>query len=288
MRQNRQAERQEAVAFSRVAALGGLDILHAQYITHRFGRHIHDGYAIGVIEHGVEAFTLRGGTHFGTTGSIVFVNPHEVHDGWAAEESGWRYRMLYPSVELLEQVAEDVTGKRYMPYFADAVVTDHQMNARLVHLHRTMQMQDTPLASQSVFLEAMGELVRRYGGNRMPETGEGYFHPAVARAADYLREHFAESVELDQLAAVAGMSRFHFLRSFAKLTGVPPHVYQMSLRVEHARKLLASGEPPANVAALCGFTDQSHLTRKFKQHIGVTPAVYAQKSNPVQDGLTLF
>jgi AraC-like DNA-binding protein len=60
--------------------------------------------------------------------------------------------------------------------------------------------------------------------------------------------------------------------------GLPPHAFQLDLRIARARALLAAGDPPAAVAAACGFYDQAHLTRVFKQAVGVPPGRYARTS----------
>jgi len=83
-------------------------------------------------------------------------------------------------------------------------------------------------------------------------------------------------VDLETLAKRAGLSRFQALRAFKQRYGLPPHAYQLALRIGHARKLLREGATAADVAARCGFADQSHFTRHFKRINGVTPAQYAR------------
>ncbi|CAA9481240.1 MAG: Transcriptional regulator, AraC family [uncultured Rubrobacteraceae bacterium] len=63
---------------------------------------------------------------------------------------------------------------------------------------------------------------------------------------------------------------------------MPPHAYQTQARLDRARSLLLRGWPPARVARETGFADQSHLTRRFKRLVGVTPGRYAEESKNVQ------
>src|SRR5690349_12656322 len=108
----------ERVKFWHDAALSNLELLHASYVTHAFAPHIHEGYAIGVIEKGAEQFAYRRSHHVAPVGSIVFINPGEMHTGSAAAEGGWTYRMLYPATELLQRAVSDLTGRqRDMPFF---------------------------------------------------------------------------------------------------------------------------------------------------------------------------
>ena len=80
---------------------------------------------------------------------------------------------------------------------------------------------------------------------------------------------------LAALAAEAGLSRFQFLRGFARDTGLPPHAYLIQRRLSLARHLIAQGTALADAAAGAGFADQSHMTRAFVRAFGVTPAQYA-------------
>lgn len=98
-------------------------------------------------------------------------------------------------------------------------------------------------------------------------------HP-VGRARDWLHHHFNESITLDQLAEVAQLSPYHLLRVFRRAIGLPPHTYQIRLRIERARRMLQTGVPPTLVAPAVGFADQSHFTRHFRRVLGITPGAY--------------
>jgi AraC-like DNA-binding protein len=113
-----------------------------------------------------------------------------------------------------------------------------------------------------------------------PQAAFGYHHDAIRRARAYLHERFNESVSLDELSAIAGLSPYHLVRSFTRRFGLPPHAYQIHVRVERARVLLATGMPPAQVASSVGFADQSHFTRHFRRINNVTPANYARAAVP--------
>ncbi|WP_043818482.1 helix-turn-helix transcriptional regulator, partial [Rubrivivax gelatinosus] len=82
---------------------------------------------------------------------------------------------------------------------------------------------------------------------------------------------------LEELAAVAGLSPFHFLRRFREVQGATPQQVLMSLRLLAAQRQLAAGVAPAEVAAATGLADQAHLTRAFAARYGVTPARYQRQ-----------
>ena len=91
----------------------------------------------------------------------------------------------------------------------------------------------------------------------------------------YLEERYAEAVSLDQLGGIAGLSKYHLLRSFTKQKGISPYRYLETIRIARARKLLEQNVPQIEVALQTGFADQSHFSRFFKRLIGVTPRQYA-------------
>ena len=109
----------------------------------------------------------------------------------------------------------------------------------------------------------------------MAAVPEGWTYKVLYVAPDLLAE-WADRVSLAELSTVAGLSRFELVRRFRADTGMPPHAFQIDLRIGRARRMLAAGEAPAAVAASCGFADQAHLTRTFRRSVGVTPARFAR------------
>ncbi len=112
----------------------------------------------------------------------------------------------------------------------------------------------------------------------------------VRRVVDYMRAHVGRRIELDELAAVAGVSRFHLVRLFRAATGESPHRFLLGLRIERAARLLASAELSiAAVADACGFADQAHMTRRFRAAKGATPGAFraalSGRGRPAQRGV---
>lgn len=110
-------------------------------------------------------------------------------------------------------------------------------------------------------------------------------HPSSSWAAplgplrDYMRTHLNEAIPTATLVEISGLTPSHCIRAFGHQFGLPPHAYHVQLRLAAACELLAQGERVATVAYDCGFADQSHLSRKFREAYGLAPATWAATVN---------
>lgn len=103
----------------------------------------------------------------------------------------------------------------------------------------------------------------------------------MQRAAQHVRLHLSENIRLEDMAAAAGLSAFHFSRMFKKTTGLTPHRYLMNARLEKAKALLRECERSlTEIAAECGFWDQSHMSKVFRRLAGISPVQYRDNSRP--------
>jgi AraC-like DNA-binding protein len=97
---------------------------------------------------------------------------------------------------------------------------------------------------------------------------------------DYLRTHVEESVPIETLVRLSGLTEFHLIRSFHREFGLPPHAYHVRLKLARAREMLLSGATVVRTAFACGFADQSHLSRKFKEVYGLAPVMWRTAAAP--------
>lgn len=96
--------------------------------------------------------------------------------------------------------------------------------------------------------------------------------------ARYIEKHYAKPIAMSDMAELAGLSMTHFNRRFRQLLRVTPTEYLRSVRVQAAQRLLATtSRSLADIAIDIGFTDQSHLTRRFREVTGMTPAAWRKR-----------
>jgi transcriptional regulator of acetoin/glycerol metabolism/AraC-like DNA-binding protein len=108
-----------------------------------------------------------------------------------------------------------------------------------------------------------------------PRACGGLAPLVLGRVIEHVDAHLGETTRLGTLARIAGLSVFHFAREFKRATGETPHGYILKQRVARAERLLRLTDLSVSAVALAaGFSDPSHLTRRFREIVGVTPRVF--------------
>jgi AraC-like DNA-binding protein len=259
-----------------------IEVMRAHFETHRYHRHSHETYSFGVTESGAQTFNCRGARRTSAAGMVMAFNPDDPHDGHATNALGFTYSIVYIPDAAVTDVLGDRSGRRGgLPLFAEPVLHDRTAADALRRLS-TAVAGGQRLAVDERRDAAIRALVRctplRTGtdmdAGTLPELARR--DPGVLRVRDLLREEYAREIGSDELAALAGRSRFALYRAFVADYGMSPGDYQRQLRLRAARALLAQGLSPAQAAVEAGFTDQAHLTRWFGRCYGVTPARYRE------------
>ena len=247
-------------------ALSDVQAFHAQFQDHRFGRHAHDSYVIAAMETGGETFDYRGERFTALPGSLVLLGPEEPHTGQGATGSPWSYRALYVGRSWFK--AKGLT-------FSRPVVEDPGLFRRLCAFHTALEEAPDPGWAWAELHGILETLTDRFA----LERGIGCL-PDVSRQGlegvrEYLRLNFRNRVRLQDLADLAGVGKFHLVRSFKRVTGFTPIEYLVDLRIREAMGLLRQGQLSTRVAMDLGFADQAHFCRQFKRLVGVPPGRYA-------------
>jgi len=276
MRSASDMETRDFAQYSRCPGLDGLEVMSARWVEHSFPPHMHDFYAVSLNYRGRGAFDCRRDVHDAAPGTCNLIAPGELHTGRATSQDGWAYRNLHIEAPFMIRLLRGIEWRGPLDVrFKCSLVRDTVLGARLVRVFASMTASSSWLQNESLLLTVVARLITDHFVRGHALRAPGREHAAVTRAKEWLDANSEQNVSIRSLADLAGLSPYYLVRAFHRQVGVPPHRYQTSVRVNRARKLLASGAALSDVAYRTGFCDQSHLTRCFKRTQGVTPGSYA-------------
>lgn len=239
--------------------------------------HVHEDYQICLSLDFPGTYSYRGAVHRVPIRSISILHPGEKHACYDPHDREiWsHYAMFYVPAHRFQAVGEYARKpKSPQPFFRDLVYLSDDLFDVFAHLH-TLLRSPAPLLEQEQGLYLLlDKLTHRYAvrpGTLASPRAEGSI---VRQVQEYLQAHYQANPSLTDLATLVGRHPVYVHQTFQKTVGVTPHAYLTQIRVERAKRLLASGVPIVEVARSVGFYDQSHLGKYFRRYTGVTPARY--------------
>lgn len=263
----------EEIRWWRPEGVAGIEVLSASK-SPRLWKIFHDTYTVCTVTdlRGDLEWQHRGRRHVSARGSLMLIDAGEAHQARRrmAPISFWAL-MVEPST--LATLAEEVMGFS-RPRWSLADLRDPGSFAAFQELHGLLASESSSLEKETALTGCLARLLR--------SCTESSAHPVPAastrgleRAKDYLEAHALEEVTLARLSGESGLSRTQVCRHFGRAFGLPPHQYQLRLRLATARRWLARGHP--FTAPDLGFCDQPQFIREFKREAGVTPGEYARQ-----------
>ncbi|MDF2874928.1 MAG: rhaS 3 [Sporomusa sp.] len=265
----------EKIQFLRAKDVPGLELYRSASVTRAVSRHIHRVFSLSVGEGGVGIHETRQGKQYITPGSILVVNVDETHS--SSVPGGYTYSSSSIRIDpiLLSTLLLQITGRQHEAiHLQQPVIYNQELAQQIRILHRLLGEAGSRLEKEWLLLDTLAKLYARYACEGLKPAAHGNESTPVSRVCEYLQDCFNKNISLEQLAVVAGLSAFHLSRVFTKEIGVPPHTYQLQIRLKKATDLLAAGKPLVEVALATGFCDQSHFQKAFKRKFGITPGQY--------------
>lgn len=244
-----------------------------QGIVQRFPNHFHEEYVIGFIERGLRLLHCKNRDDLIRPGDLLIFNPRDAHACEQVNGEALDWRCLNIGPEVMRRAAAEITGREFLPYFQPNVHLQSEHSATLRELHGMIARGEKDFRKEELFLLLLEQLIESYA-EPFARPAQQPYDGAVEAVCAYLGEHCAETISLDELAAIANRSKYYLLRTFTRQKGISPYRYLETIRISRAKKLLEAGACPAEAAFQTGFADQSHFSNFFKTMIGLTPRQY--------------
>ncbi|MEV6149771.1 AraC family transcriptional regulator [Nonomuraea sp. NPDC052129] len=217
-------------------------------------------------------FTVRrrGTTFHAAPGQLLALHPDDAHSGQPDDPGSAHWQIMCVSPSLIAEVAAPDAVR-----YGDPVIRDGGLADRFRSVHSSLYLPPgqagSALRQETGVLEFVAALARHAYD---PEGGRDTRQRAPELVREYLRANLSRNVTLDELSAIADLSKYRLVRACTARFGLPPHKLHLRLRLDRARELLRRGTGIAEVAYETGFHDQPHLTRVFARAYGMTPAIY--------------
>lgn len=265
---------QETIKIVRPSQVPGAEIWAVENSSRNWA-HFHSTYTfcpVFRVEKGAD-WKYRKWRNFSAQQDIMMMEPGETHINTTPARNGSFFVLLLDPEIVQSGGTQGVENKRlprlsmsntnHLPFFSALTAFYKSILSNKPTLEVTSRLQNC----LSIFLGRFTEQV----GRADPGSPS---RQQLLRSRDFLIDRFGENISLAELSAVAGLSPFHFLRAFTKTFGLPPHQFQIKVRLSKALESLRSGTPIGQINA--GFSDQSHLTRLLSKHLGFTPGQFQE------------
>ncbi|PVC66090.1 AraC family transcriptional regulator [Priestia megaterium] len=216
-------------------------------------------------------------------GGVAFKNDINFIPAGADSTCEWKEPLSFLRVELNPQIVKEIADKESLSSSLDLSYylrnQDHKMQQLLLWLNEEVEHGNPQgkLYIDSVTNLIIYHILKQHNdsqSNFLSKT-PGLEHLKIAM--EYMQDHYAESITLDELTRLSNLSSSHFINSFKQTLGVTPHQYLLKIRIERAKeKLQSSSLPLSEIAYELGFTDQSHFSKHFKKITGMSPLKWKQ------------
>nr|WP_180201921.1 AraC family transcriptional regulator [Pseudomonas sp. SbOxS1]NYU01176.1 AraC family transcriptional regulator [Pseudomonas sp. SbOxS1] len=239
-----------------------------------YTRHAHEHFSIGAITAGRSTYVHEQSNFEVGAGTVVLMNPGDVHACNPIDDQPWSYLMLYVDTPWLTDLQHQLGFGNDQAFrrFAVTHTTDRALFVGLQALYQVLvDDQQDVLRKHSAAVEFFTEVQLRLNPAQQTLREPNF---KLERAADFIHEHCTQMLKLEDICEAAQLSPSYLIRAFKQHYGMTPHAFLVNRRIQFAQDQLRNGRLIADVALEAGFADQAHFQRAFKQHLAATPGQY--------------
>ncbi|HIP30679.1 MAG TPA: AraC family transcriptional regulator [Sulfurospirillum arcachonense] len=244
------------------------NLLEASFTNKTFAPHFHDEYSIALITSGTHNFTCNKNDFAARPGDIRLINPHDIH---VCKSKTWGYITFTPDSNFVEAFSESCQKELHNITFVNPVIHNHKLAKLFMDLNSATKEWQDELMAENILEELVVNLISSYSNNESKTKNISYSRKKLLQSVEYIKSNFDESLKLEDLAHISGLSKYHFLRKFKEEFNMTPHSYLLQIRIQNAKNMLIQNRSLCDIAFSCGFSDQSHFTRVFNKIYGMTP-----------------
>lgn len=251
--------------------------------------HHHDFYEVDMLVSGDVTYVIESRVYHVRPGQMLIINPRELHQVYIQPDAApYERYMLWIAPNLLRGLSSEQTDlcrcfDMTRPHYGNLLhLSQDQRRAISAMMETLLREQEQPaygsdLLRQNLLTELMIH-INRLAELPAAETASGD-QSVVARVIEHINTHYREPLSLDILAERFFVSKYHLSHEFTKQMGTGVYQYIQKKRLLIARQLMAQGQKPVEVYAMCGFGDYAAFFRAFRKVYGLSPREYVQSLN---------
>jgi len=239
-----------------------------------YSRHSHEVFSIGAITAGQSTYLHEKTRQRVQAGTVVLMNPGEVHACNPIADEPWAYLMLYVDSQWLKGLQHELGLNPHQDFqpLAATHSTDPALFGGVTGLYHILIDADAPLLEKQCSAVSFFTLMQQTLGTSTVRPEQAI--QRIERVAQFIHDNFKHPISLDDMCSAANLSGSYLIRAFEQRYHMTPHAYLINLRIQHARTRLKAGSLIVDVAQELGFADQAHFQRVFKKHLAATPGQY--------------
>ena len=261
------------IRFIHIENIEDFELVCGQEVSNTFPIHLHKKYCVGVIDKGTALYTCKDKEISLGPGSIYFINPNVPHQIKPLDKEGFSHLvMCFGDRFVSNYLSGEETKEKSLSFNTTHVRNLNMCETVKEFVHKVSMTKQYD--QEYCLLQIFSELYQYF--NFSSKVYDVQNKEAILRVAGQLEQRTGEQLSLQDMANLAGLSKFHFLRLFKEKVGISPYDYQLQLKVKLAKEMLAHGNSAAIVAVELGFFDQSHFSRFFKRNTGVSPGNFVK------------
>ena len=242
-----------------------------------YSRHSHEVFSIGAITAGQSTYLHEKSSQRVQTGTVVLMNPGDVHACNPIADQHWSYLMLYVDSQWLSALQHDLgldANHDFQPLAPTHSAMPELFNG-LNRLYEVLIDSDASVLQKECSALSFFTLMQNSLGTAPIRPEQAV--QRVDRAAQFINDNFKRAINLDDICKAANLSGSYLIRAFEQRYHMTPHAYLINRRIQHGRTQLKRGNLIVDVAHELGFADQAHFQRVFKKHLAATPGQYRQR-----------
>jgi len=234
--------------------------------------HMHDKLTLVALEKGEVTLYLAEEELILKENEIAVINPYEMHSASVTQKESDGLYALYVDKSWIKKLQTELYGSKEYILFEKRIVHDKESYYALLDVLNILFEEDSFVSKEELLTEFIIGLMMKTS----PCISAKEHKPLFNDIKHYIDDNITAPLSLEEIAKEFLITRFHLIRLFKEELGMTPYQYILNTQLNRAKVLLAENIPIAEVAQLCGFHDQSHLYKYFKQMFSITPKAYQE------------